>query len=86
MPILHYRVRINSQVGAVWPAPEPWGAGVDLYRTLDQFNSEYMKPLGVLNQAHVSRWSSPEMDDVIRRLKATDPTDTEQRLLSEWKA
>lgn len=67
----------NFQVGAVWPAPEPWGAGVDLYRTLDQFNSEYMKPLGVLNQAHVSRWSSPEMDDVIRRLKATDPTDTE---------
>jgi len=65
------------QASGSWPAPEPWGAGVDLYRTLNDFNLEYMKPLGVLNQAHNSRWSSPEMDDVIRRLKATDPTDIE---------
>lgn len=67
----------DFQVTSSWPAAEPWGAGVDLYRVLDEFNSEYMKPLGVLNQAHNSRWSSPEMDDIIRRLKATDPTDVE---------
>ncbi|HLV09765.1 MAG TPA: ABC transporter substrate-binding protein, partial [Halanaerobiales bacterium] len=65
------------QVTSSWPSPEPWGAGVDLYRTLNDFNSEFMQPLGVLNQAHNSRWSSPEMDDIIRRLRATDPTDIE---------
>ena len=65
------------QVSSEWPAPEPWGAGVDLYRVLNNFSSEFMLPLGVLNHGHNSRWSSPEMDDVIRRLRATDPTDIE---------
>lgn len=65
------------QVSSEWPAPEPWGAGADLYRVLNNFNSEFMQPLGVLNQGHNSRWSSPEMDDVIKRLRATDPTDIE---------
>lgn len=65
------------QISSEWPAPEPWGAGADLYRVLNNFKSEFMQPLGVLNQGHNSRWSSPEMDDVIRRLRATDPTDIE---------
>ncbi|HHT90960.1 MAG: ABC transporter substrate-binding protein [Bacillota bacterium] len=69
--------RGDFQVGSVWPAPEPWGAGVDLYRVLDDFYSEYMAPIGELNRGHGSRWSSPEFDAIIRRMRATDPTDIE---------
>ena len=61
-----------------WPAQEPWGAGPDLYRTLDRWNSAYIKPLGERTQGQYSRWSSPEMDDIIKRLRETDPFDTEQ--------
>jgi len=64
------------QVSGSWPAQEPWGAGVDLYRTLNYYNSAYMKPLGELNQGNNSRWSSPEMDAVIKGLRETDPADT----------
>jgi len=60
-----------------WPAQEPWGAGVDLYRVLDYYNSEYIEPIGTLTKAHTSRWSSPRMDDVIKRLRETDPADAE---------
>ncbi len=60
-----------------WPAQEPWGAGVDLYRVLDYYNSEYIEPIGSLTKAHTSRWSSPRMDDVIKRLRETDPADAE---------
>ncbi len=67
----------DFEVGAVWPALEPWGAGVDLYRSLNAFYSEYMAPLGEPNRGHASRWSSPEFDDIIRRMRATDPTDVE---------
>ncbi len=67
----------DFQVGAVWPAYEPWGAGVDLYRSLQIFDSQYMAPLGEPNRGHGSRWSTPEMDDIIRRMRATDPTDVE---------
>lgn len=58
-----------------WPAFEPWGAGPDLYRTVNVFNSEYQKPLGDTNNGHQSRWSSPEMDAVIAKLRQTDPAD-----------
>ncbi len=64
------------QVGCNWPAQEPWGAGVDLYRTLDFYNSAYVTPVGTLTYGHHSRWSSPEMDAVIKSLRETDPTDT----------
>ena len=67
----------DFQVGAVWPALEPWGAGADLYRSLDIFASELVAPVGETNRGHASRWSSPEMDDIIRRMRATDPTDIE---------
>ena len=60
-----------------WPAWEPWGAGVDLHRTLDQWNSVYVEPVGTVTPGHQSRWSSPEMDDVIKRLRETDPSDSE---------
>jgi peptide/nickel transport system substrate-binding protein len=63
----------------VWPGREPWGAGPDLYRVLDDWNSVYIKPVGERNQAsYDSRWSSPEMDDIIKRLRETDPFDTEK--------
>jgi len=65
-------------VSGNWPAFEPWGAGADLYRTLDVFNSAYVKPIGEPTQGHTSRWSSPEMDAVLKRLRETDPTHTEQ--------
>jgi peptide/nickel transport system substrate-binding protein len=63
----------------VWPGKEPWGAGPDLYRTLDDWNSVYIKPVGERNQATFdSRWSSPEMDAIIKELRETDPFDTEK--------
>ncbi|HEX6035380.1 MAG TPA: ABC transporter substrate-binding protein [Anaerolineales bacterium] len=69
----------DFDVETVWPGREPWGAGPDLYRTLDDWNSAYIKPVGERNQAsYDSRWSSPEMDDIIKRLRETDPFDTDQ--------
>jgi peptide/nickel transport system substrate-binding protein len=68
----------DFDVTCVWPAKEPWGAGPDLYRTLDDWNSAYIKPLGQNNQAsYDSRWSSPEMDAVIKKLRETDPFNTD---------
>jgi peptide/nickel transport system substrate-binding protein len=61
-----------------WPAQEPWGAGPDLYRVLDRWNSAYKKPLGERTQGQYSRWSSPEMDAIIKKLRETDPFDTEK--------
>jgi peptide/nickel transport system substrate-binding protein len=58
-----------------WPAAEPWGAGVDLYRTLDLFNSEYVQPIGAASRGHQSHWSHPDMDAVLEKLGNTDPSD-----------
>jgi peptide/nickel transport system substrate-binding protein len=69
----------DFDVTTVWPGKEPWGAGPDLYRTLDDWNSAYIKPVGEVNQATFdSRWSSPEMDAIIKELRETDPFDTEK--------
>jgi peptide/nickel transport system substrate-binding protein len=69
----------DFDVQTVWPAREPWGAGPDLYRTLDDWNSAYIKPVGERNQAsYHTRWSSPAMDDIIKRLRETDPFNTEE--------
>lgn len=65
----------DFDVSGDWPAYEPWGAGPDLYRVLNQYNSEYVKALGDTTNGHNSRWSSPEMDAVIDKLRNTDPTD-----------
>ncbi len=56
-----------------WPAQEPWGAGPDLYRVFDRWNSLYVKPIGEHTGGHYSRWSSPEMDAVIAVLRGIDP-------------
>jgi peptide/nickel transport system substrate-binding protein len=68
----------DYDISGSWPAQEPWGAGADLYRVLDFYNSAYVEPIGSLTKAHTSRWSSPEMDDVVKRLRETDPSNTEQ--------
>jgi peptide/nickel transport system substrate-binding protein len=67
----------DFDVGGQWPAQEPWGAGPDLYRVLDRWNSAYILPVGERTQGHTGRWSSPEMDDIVKRLRETDPFDTE---------
>ena len=67
----------DFDVSSEWPAYEPWGAGPDLYRTLNYYNSEYVKAVGDTTNGHASHWSSPEMDAVIETLRSTDPTDTE---------
>ncbi len=68
----------DFDVAGSWPAQEPWGAGPDLYRVFDRWNSAYIRPVGERTQAQYSRWSTPEMDEIIQRLRETDPFDTEQ--------
>jgi peptide/nickel transport system substrate-binding protein len=68
----------DFDVSGNWPAQEPWGAGPDLYRVLDRWNSAYKKPLGERTAGIYSRWSSDAMDDIIKRLRETDPFDTEK--------
>jgi len=67
----------DYDISGEWPAQEPWGAGPDLYRVLDFYNSEYIEPIGTVTPGHTSRWSSPEMDAVIAQLRETDPSDAE---------
>ncbi len=67
----------DFDVSGDWPAQEPWGAGPDLYRVLDRWNSAYIRPVGERTQGHSCRWSTPEMDDIIKRLRETDPFNTE---------
>lgn len=69
----------DFDVETVWPGREPWGAGPDLYRVLDDWNSAYIRPVGErTTSSYHSRWSSPVMDDIIKRLRETDPFDTEK--------
>jgi len=68
----------DYDVSGDWPAQEPWGAGPDLYRVLDRWNSSYILPVGERTQGHPSRWSTAEMDDIIARLRETDPFNYEQ--------
>lgn len=64
----------DFDVETVWPGREPWGAGPDLYRVLDDWNSVYIQPVGERNQAsYDSRWSSDKMDAIIQELRETDP-------------
>ncbi|MCE7989303.1 MAG: ABC transporter substrate-binding protein [Caldilinea sp. CFX5] len=70
----------DFDVSSDWPAYEPWGAGPDLYRTLDFYNSIYVKAVGERTSGHVSRWSNADMDGVIKTLRETDPTDREKTI------
>ena len=68
----------DFDVSGAWPAQEPWGAGPDLYRVLDRWNSAYKLPVGERTQGIYSRWSSDTMDDIIQRLRETDPFSYEE--------
>jgi peptide/nickel transport system substrate-binding protein len=48
----------DFDVSGDWPAQEPWGAGPDLYRVLDRWNSAYIRPVGERTQGHSCRWMS----------------------------
>jgi peptide/nickel transport system substrate-binding protein len=63
----------DFDVSGAWPAQEPWGAGPDLYRVLDRWNSAYKRPVGERTQGIYSRWSSDAMDAIIKQLRETDP-------------
>jgi len=63
----------DFEVSSDWPSQEPWGAGPDLYRVLDRWNSAYIRPIGEVAAGHPGRWSSPEMDAAIKTLRETDP-------------
>lgn len=65
----------DFEVSSDWPAQEPWGAGPDLFRVLNHWNSAYVAPIGEVGAGHPGRWSSPEMDAVIQKLQETDPAD-----------
>jgi peptide/nickel transport system substrate-binding protein len=65
----------DYDVSGNWPAQEPWGAGPDLYRVLDYWNSAYIKPLGTLTNGHPSRWTTQNMDAIIKKLRETNPAD-----------
>ena len=66
-------------ISTSWPAYEPWGGHVDLYRTFDNWNSAYVeRELGKPHYGHLSRWSDPRMDQVIAELRGTDWNNTEQ--------
>jgi peptide/nickel transport system substrate-binding protein len=52
-----------------WPAREPWGGHPDLYRTMEQFNSSYYRPLGEYYPGHQCRWTNPQMDKVIAEMQ-----------------
>lgn len=67
----------DFDVNGAWPAQEPWGAGPDLYRVLDRWNSAYIRPVGERTQGHSSRWTSPEMDAILEELRETDPFNAE---------
>ena len=66
-------------VSTTWPAYEPWGGHVDLYRTMDNWHSSYLEPtLGEPHYGHASRWTDPRMDEIIAELRATDWNDEER--------
>ena len=67
----------DFEVTSAWPAQEPWGAGPDLYRVINHWNSAFLKPIGEVAAGHPGRWSSPEMDAVIKKLRETNPADSE---------
>ena len=67
----------DFDVSGAWPAQEPWGAGPDLYRVIDRWNSAYKKPVGERTQGIYSRWSSDNMDGIIKKLRETDPFNTD---------
>ncbi|HEY8541075.1 MAG TPA: ABC transporter substrate-binding protein [Pseudothermotoga sp.] len=70
--------RGEFEVTTDWPAAEPWGGHPDLYRVLDPFNSEYLVPIGQnAPWGNYGRWTNPELDKIIAKLRETDWNDTD---------
>ncbi|WP_041081545.1 ABC transporter substrate-binding protein [Thermotoga profunda] len=70
--------RGEFEVTTDWPAAEPWGGHPDLYRVLDPFNSEYLVPIGQnAPWGNYGRWTNPELDKIIVKLRETDWNDTD---------
>jgi len=66
-------------VGTQWPVYEAWGAHLDMYKSFNWWNSEFLEPeLGKPMYGHTSRWTDPRMDQVIADLKNTDWNDDER--------
>lgn len=66
------------EVNTTWAALEPWGAGVDLYRTLWPFHSSQVRPIGeyvAFDPGGSARWSDPRMDEIIAKLEKVDIAD-----------
>ena len=64
------------EVSSQWPAAEPWGAGVDLSRTLEPWHSRLLTPIGqpvTLGPGGGARWSNSELDKIIEKMGMTDP-------------
>ena len=67
------------EVGTQWPVYEAWGAHLDMYKSFNWWNSEFLEPeLGKPQYGHTSRWTDPRMDEVINALKNTDWNDEER--------
>ncbi len=67
----------DFDVSGNWPAQEPWGAGPDLYRVLNYYNRDYVKPVGELTPSHPSRWCTDALMEIIKELRETDPANAE---------
>ncbi|MDI9465832.1 MAG: ABC transporter substrate-binding protein [Limnochordia bacterium] len=65
----------DYQVVGGQPAAEPFGAGIDLYRGLNVFHSQYWKPIGEKLVGHQSRWVNEEIDYFIDQMEQTDYSD-----------
>lgn len=64
------------EVATVWPAREPWGAGVDLSRTFEVWRCDLVMPIGeptIVAPGAAARWCSPRLDEIIDRMAITDP-------------
>lgn len=49
----------------------------DLFRTFTAFNSAYLEPDLTKRQfGHLSRWSNPQVDEILTKIQATDPADS----------
>jgi peptide/nickel transport system substrate-binding protein len=69
----------DYDVSTAWPVYEAWGAHLDMFRSYNHWNSEFLEPtLGEPQYGHVSRWTDPRMDEVIGELQATDWNDDER--------
>jgi len=64
------------EVGTSWPAREPWGVSMDLYRTFSLWHSRLLTPVGqpvVAGSGASARWSNPELDAIVEKMELLNP-------------